>query len=60
MHGRVKATYTVFTNGGKTYFQIDTYGSSTRKINDKISQSIQVDKETAELLIEILKKTFEI
>ena len=52
--------HTTFTSGGKTYFQIDTYGSPNRELKDKISQSIQVDKETAKELIKIMMDTFDI
>ena len=50
----------VFSSGEDKYFQIDTYGSSTREMKDKISQSIQVDKEMAKELIKLLMDTFEI
>ncbi len=60
IHSTVKATYTVFTNGGKQYFQIDTYGTSARKFNDSVSQSIQIDRDTAVALIDILKNAFDI
>lgn len=60
VHSKVRATYTSFTSDGKTYFQIDTYGSPNRELKDKISQSIQVDKETAKELIKILIETFDI
>ena len=56
----MRATYTTFTSGGKTYSQIDTYGSPNRELKDKISQSIQVDKETAKELIKIMMDTFDI
>ncbi len=58
VHKPVEATYTVFDEGGKKYFQIDTYGSPERKIPDKISQSIQIDEDMARFLIEELQKTF--
>ena len=60
VHNKVRATYTVFTSSGETYFQIDTYGSATKELKDKISQSIQVDKDMAKELIKLLKNTFEI
>lgn len=60
VHNKVKATYTTFTIDGKKYFQIDTYGSPTREIKDKISQSIQLDKEMAKELIKIMMDTFDI
>lgn len=60
IHSKVRATYTVFTSGEDKYFQIDTYGSSTREMKDKTSQSVQVDKEMAKELIKLLVDTFEI
>lgn len=58
IHKPVEATYTVFDEGGKRFFQIDTYGSPERKIPDKISQSIQIDEDMARFLVEELQKTF--
>lgn len=60
VHSKVRATYTTFTSDGKKYFQIDTYGSLTREMKDKISQSIQVDKEMAKELVKLLLDTFDI
>lgn len=61
IHREVKSSYTSFTDesGGK-YFQIDTYGSSNRKIYGKISQSFQLDKKAAIELVNILKREFDI
>lgn len=58
VHNKVRATYTTFTSDGKKYFQIDTYGSPTREIKDKISQSIQLDEETAQELIKLMMGYF--
>ena len=58
VHNKVRATYTTFTSDGKKYFQIDTYGSTTREIKDKISQSIQLDEETAQELIKLMMGYF--
>ncbi|MDD6082731.1 MAG: methionyl-tRNA formyltransferase [Oscillospiraceae bacterium] len=60
VHNKVRATYTTFTSDGEKYFQIDTYGSPNRELKDKISQSIQIDKEMAKELMKILIDTFEI
>lgn len=60
VHIKVAATYSSFTLDGKKYFQIDTYGSPTREMKDKISQSIQVDKEMAKELIKLMMDTFDI
>ncbi len=51
----VESTYSVFEKDGKEYFQIETYGRNSRKLKGKPSQIIQMDKESAEELIKILK-----
>lgn len=61
VHKRVDCTYTVYVDqDGNKYFQIDTYGSEDRKIKNKISQSIQLNKESASKLIEIIKQEFDL
>jgi len=60
VHSKVRATYTTFTSEEKKYFQIDTYGSPTREMKDKISQSIQIDKDTAKELIKLMMNIFDI
>ncbi len=60
VHKNVQATYTVFEVEGKKYFQIDTFGREERKIPGKTSQSIQFDRETAEYLLDLLKREFNI
>jgi len=57
VHRQTKATYSVFIDtNGQRYFQLDTYGSTEREFPEKISQSIQLDKETAKYLIQLLRK----
>lgn len=60
VHEPVKATFTTFADGDKKYFQIDTYGSDSRKMKEKISQSIQIDKDMALELIKTISKEFDI
>lgn len=60
VHNKVKATYTVFTSDGEKYFQIDTYGSPNRELKNKISQSIQLDKESAKEIIKLMMDAFDI
>lgn len=57
-HYKVKTTYTYFEIDGKKYFQIDTYGKSTHKEIEKLSQSIQLDEESAKLLVKMLYDYF--
>ena len=59
VHQKVRATYTAFVCNGAKYFQIDTYGSPGREMKDKISQSIQLDEESAKALIKILSESFD-
>lgn len=58
LHDSSECTYNVFHDGSKKYIQFDTYGSDKRKIQNKVSQSIQFDKATASFLINILKDEF--
>lgn len=55
VHNTVQATYSIFNKNGKSYLQIDTLGSTDREIPNKISQSIQMDEETLEFLLSLLK-----
>ena len=60
IHTKVYTTYTAFEVDGKKYFQIDTYGKSGREMPEKISQSIQFDKDSAQFLVELLRKEFDL
>jgi hypothetical protein len=60
IHDKVDATYFTFIDmDGNKFFQIDTYGREERAIPNKISQSFQIDRETALYLIELFKKEFQ-
>ena len=58
VHKPTLATYTIFTDGDKKYFQIDTFGTIERLMPEKVSQSIQIDESMARMLIEVLRKEF--
>ena len=58
VHDEVPATYTVFSQNGEKYFQIDTYGREEREFSKKSSQIIQLDKKSAISLIELLVHEF--
>ena len=59
VHGEVSCTFSAFkAEDGKKYVQLDTYGSPTRKIRGKKSQSIQLGSEAATELIAMLKREF--
>ena len=57
-HDEIDAEYFSFERDGKRLFQLDMYGRNQRKIPGKTSQTIQLDKDAAVLLISILKKEF--
>ena len=58
VHGEVDCTYLVFEEGGDTYLQLDTYGSSSRSIPGKVSQSLQLNEAGAKELRKLLRQTF--
>jgi hypothetical protein len=55
VHGEVEADYNIVIKDGKKYLQINTYGSEQRREN-KVSQTIQFNEESANQLIKIIKK----
>lgn len=55
-HSIVDCTYTVIQNNGENFLQIDTYGSSQRKIKGKKSQSIRFSKEAISQLKKIISE----
>lgn len=58
VHDLVNATYDIFELEGEVFFQLDTYGRTSREIPGKISQSIQLDRETAKYIIKLLADAF--
>lgn len=61
VHREVECTYTSFVSEDKSkYLQLDTYGSDDRKIKNKISQSIQLNKESAKYLMKIIQDEFDL
>jgi len=58
-HTEVNCTYAIVEDDkGDKYLQIDTYGSKTRKMPGKKSQSIRFSPEAIKQLNEILKQNF--
>lgn len=51
IHKEAEATYSIFEEDGKRYYQIDTYGSDDREITGKVSQSIQMSETTIKNII---------
>lgn len=56
VHEPVHATFHVFEEAGATYLQIDTYGSSSRAVPSKVSQSLQFGPEGIAALRKILAR----
>lgn len=60
VHEKVHTTYTAFEMDGEKYVQIDTYGRIDRENPEKISQSFQFDRATAEFLVRLLSEEFDL
>ena len=58
IHDKVYTTYTTFEADGEKYVQIDTYGRIGSENPEKISQSFQFDRATAEFLVNLLSEEF--
>lgn len=58
VHDEIGATYTSFTDAGRKYLQIDSYGRSGRDHPGKKSQTVQLDEDGARSLSQILKLEF--
>jgi hypothetical protein len=58
-HSEVECTYSIIQDDkGNRYLQIDTYGSTTRQILGKKSQSLRLAPEAIEQLKVLLAKHF--
>ncbi|MBI2816434.1 MAG: methionyl-tRNA formyltransferase [Acidobacteria bacterium] len=58
-HSEVECTYSIVTDDhGQRYLQVDTYGSTTRQIPGKKSQSIRFAPEAIEQLKVLLANHF--
>src|SRR5262245_20878059 len=59
VHGPTRCLYAIVeVPGGERYLQLDTVGSEDREIPDKVSQSIQFDRQAAGQLLQLLHRTF--
>ena len=59
VHHEVQCTYSIFTDVlGEKILQIDTYGSANREYRGRNSQTIQLNKETAEELVRVITTEF--
>jgi hypothetical protein len=58
LHKPVLCGWRMFDVEGKRILQLDTYGSEDRQIPDKVSQSIQIDREGAATLLKLIREAF--
>ncbi len=58
LHEEVEARYSVFERDGRGIVQINTYGRKDRDIPGKVSQTIQLERDSAKQLVDILTKHF--
>ena len=58
IHEPASCTYSIFDDADGRYLQIDTYGSSKRRIKGKKSQTIQLDKAGGRELVRIISEAF--
>jgi predicted HNH restriction endonuclease len=59
VHGLTRCLYAIVEGpDGARYLQLDTVGSEDRAIPDKVSQSIQFDRQAAGQLMQLLHRTF--
>ncbi len=57
-HSDCECGWSVTQRDGVAVLQLDTYGSKDRKLAQKMSQSIQLDRDGAEELLRIIEATF--
>lgn len=60
VHEKVDSTYTVFEENGKKYVQFDTYGRIGRENPEKLSQTFQLDHESARYIVKLLIEEFDL
>lgn len=58
VHKPVLCGWRKFNVDGQVFLQLDTYGSEERQIPNKVSQSIQLDREGAATLLKLIRDTF--
>ena len=58
VHDEVYSTYSVFEIDGERYVQLDTYGRVGRENPEKLSQTIQLNRDTAKFLVDLLSREF--
>ena len=55
---RIEARYLTLESDGNIVLQINSYGSDTRDVPGKLSQTLQFDEHSARQLFDVLKKEF--
>jgi hypothetical protein len=58
VHGEVGCGWAIFNSHGRRYLQLETYGSPTRAIPGKVSQTIQLDEDGARELRRLIAQAF--
>lgn len=58
IHRPVECGWRYFTADGEIILQLDTYGSAERKFRGKVSQSLQLNREGARRLLDIINQAF--
>ena len=58
VHEPVECSCTIFEIDGERYLQLDTFGSPTRTLKNKVSQTLQFDRAGARRLRTLLEKAF--
>jgi hypothetical protein len=58
LHRPVSCGWRTFDVNGQTILQLDTYGSDQRQIPNKVSQSIQLNREGAQELLVLIRTAF--
>jgi predicted HNH restriction endonuclease len=59
VHRPTRCLYSIVeVSPGERFLQLDTFGSDDREIPEKVSQSIQFDRQAAGQLLQLLKQTF--
>jgi len=59
VHAEAEATYSIFDHNGHRFIQFDSYGSKTRDLPGKKSQTIQLDENSARKMFDILRSHFD-
>jgi hypothetical protein len=54
----VDCGYAIISAGGRRYLQLNTYGSPSREIPGKVSQTLQLDQRAAAKLVSLLQEAF--